>query len=53
MSVSLSGELVFKVTFDQHGFPSWHVHRAAALFIHVQHRYMPDHHLVIQISLKS
>ena len=21
MSVSLSGELVFKVTFDQHGFP--------------------------------
>tara|TARA_B100000886_G_scaffold199391_1_gene137489 strand:+ start:113 stop:313 length:201 start_codon:yes stop_codon:yes gene_type:complete len=29
MSVSLSGELVFKVTFDQHGFPASMYTRAA------------------------
>ena len=31
MSVSLSGELVFKVTFDQHGFPSSMYTRAAII----------------------
>ncbi len=36
MSVALSGELVFKVTFDQHGFPSWHVHKLQLLFICVR-----------------
>ena len=52
MSVSLSGELVFKVTFDQHGFPA-SMYTELPLYIHVQHRYMLDHHLVIQINLKS
>jgi len=31
MSVSLSGELVFKVTFDQHGFPASMYTRAAII----------------------
>lgn len=31
MSVSISGELVFKVTFDQHGFPSSMYTRAAII----------------------
>ena len=31
MSVSLSGELVFKVTFDQHGFPASLYTRAAII----------------------
>ena len=31
MSVSISGELVFKVTFDQHGFPASMYTRAAII----------------------
>ena len=31
MSVALSGELVFKVTFDQHGFPIGMYTRAAII----------------------
>ena len=31
MSVCISGELVFKVTFDQHGFPANMYTRAAIL----------------------
>ena len=31
MSVSLSGELVFKVTFNQHGFPASMYTRAAII----------------------
>ena len=31
MSVKLSGELVFKVTFDQHGFPASMYTRAAII----------------------
>ena len=31
MSVSLSGELVFKVTFDRHGFPASMYTRAAII----------------------
>ena len=31
MSVALSGELVFKVTFDQHGFPASMYTRAAII----------------------
>ena len=31
MSVALSGELVFKVTFDQHGFPASKYTRAAII----------------------
>ena len=31
MSVYLSGELVFKVTFDQHGFPASMYTRAAII----------------------
>ncbi len=31
MSVSISGELVFKVTFDQHGFPASMFTRAAII----------------------
>ena len=31
MSVAISGELVFKVTFDQHGFPASMYTRAAII----------------------
>ena len=33
MSVSISGELVFKVTFDQHGFPASMYTRAAIIHV--------------------
>ena len=33
MSVSISGELVFKVTFDQHGFPAIIYTRAAIIHV--------------------
>ena len=52
MSVCISGELVFKVTFDQHGFPASMYTRAAIIHTCAA-RYMQDHHLVIQINLKS
>ena len=33
MSVCISGELVFKVTFDQHGFPASMYTRAAIIHV--------------------
>jgi hypothetical protein len=33
MSVCISGELVFKVTFDQHGFPASMYTRAAIIYV--------------------
>ena len=50
MSVSISGELVFKVTFNQHGFPASMYTRAAIIHTCAGSRYTPGLHLVIMAS---
>ena len=42
MSAKLSGELIFKVTFDQHGFPIGMYTTAAIINVCAQSKYMLD-----------